>query len=73
MDCCVVNLSPKQGVLSASNVLGTGFTMYKNWEISVDLRLKQNANTFFSNVFQFIGKVRKQVVRNEKTLFCFLA
>ena len=52
-----VALSPKEGVLSKANVLGTGFTMYKKWEISVDLKLKRNDADKFRNVFQFTGTV----------------
>ena len=52
----LVNLINKEGVLSAGNVLGSGFTLYKNWEISVDLKLKRNNNEFFTNVFMFTVK-----------------
>ena len=51
-----INLSPTQGVLklyNVANVRGTGFTMYKNWEISIDLKLKHNYSNKYRNVFQF--------------------
>ena len=44
---------PTSGVLSVANVLGTGFTLYKSWEISVDLRLNRNSGGSWMNVFQF--------------------
>ena len=38
----IVSLSPKEGVLSAANVVGHGFTIHKTWELSVDLKLERN-------------------------------
>ena len=46
-------MTPTSGVLSVANLLGTGFTMYKSWEISVDLKLNRNNGHSWRNVFQF--------------------
>ena len=48
----MVDLRPTQGVFSAGNVLGSGFTMYETWQISVDLKLRETGADWVQ-VFQF--------------------
>ena len=58
----IVNLSPKEGVLSAANVLGNGFTMYKTWELSVDLKLERNDDVHkWGNVLILTVMVQKWI------------
>lgn len=52
LDSQVVDLRPTQGVFSAGNVLGSGFTMYETWQISVDLKLRETGADWVQ-VFQF--------------------
>ena len=56
----IVNLSPKEGTLSAANVLGNGFTIYKTWELSVDLKVKRNDDSKWANVFIFTVTVENR-------------
>ena len=56
----MVGLSPTDGVLKVANVIGTGFTIYKTYEISVDLKLRSNNANAFTNVFQFTVTVQSQ-------------
>merc|ERR1712176_18093 len=39
------------GQISSSNQIGSGITLYKEWELSVDLKLRKNRNWNWSNVF----------------------
>ena len=55
----IVSLSPKEGVLSAANVVGHGFTIHKTWELSVDLKLKGNIDGYWRSVFIFTVTVQQ--------------
>jgi len=40
-----------EGKLESSNQIGSGLTLYKEWQLSVDLKLRKNRNMNWSNVF----------------------
>ena len=39
-----------EGQLERSNQIGTGLTLYKEWQLSVDLKLDQNQINAWSNI-----------------------
>ena len=45
-----------------ANVLGSGFTMNKTWEVAVDLKLQPNhEGQKYANVFMFTVTVKKRL------------
>ena len=51
-----MNLTSTEGKISDGNIVGTGFTVNKNWVIAVDLKLRRNNVKYYRNVFQLTVK-----------------
>merc|ERR1711892_1044679 len=45
-----IPISPDNGKVSDSNLVASGLTLYKEWELSVDLKMRTNKITDWSNI-----------------------